>query len=97
MRRRNTQSIGEVLKNFFDDNKELRERMLQIRIQRGWNEVLGPMIQKYTRTVYVKDKILYVYLTSSVLRNELTLSREKLVRSLNEYAGAEVIRDIVIR
>ena len=44
-----------------------------------------------------KDKVLYVSLTSSVLRSELVLCRERLVKSLNDYAGSEVIQDIVIR
>jgi hypothetical protein len=55
------------------------------------------VIRQYTRNVYVKNHVLYVSLTSSVLRSELLLCREKLIKSLNEYAGAEAIRDIVIR
>jgi hypothetical protein len=97
MKRKNTQPIGEVLKNFFDDNAELYEKMLEIRIQRGWGEILGPMILQYTRNLYVKNHVLYVSLTSSVLRSELILSRDKLLKSLNDYAGSTVIHDIVIR
>jgi F0F1-type ATP synthase delta subunit len=97
MKRRNTQTIGEVLKSFFEDNTELYEKMLEIRIQRGWGEILGPMIQQYTRNIYIKNHVLYVSLTSSVLRNELIISRGKLIKSLNEYAGSDVIHDIVIR
>lgn len=97
MRRRNAQTIGEVLRDFFEDNTELYENILEIRIQRAWKEVLGPMVMQYTRNIYVRDHILYVSLTSSVLRSELTLCRERLVKSLNEYAGAAFIRDIVIR
>jgi predicted nucleic acid-binding Zn ribbon protein len=96
MKRKNTQSISEVLKDFFEDNAELYEKMLEIRIQRGWKEILGPMILQYTRNVYIKNHVLYVSLTSSVLRSELTFSREKLVKSLNDYAGSNVIHDIVI-
>lgn len=97
MRRRNAQTIGEVLRDFFEDNTELYENILEIRVQRAWKEVLGSMVMQYTRNIYVRDHILYVSLTSSVLRSELTLCREKLVKSLNDYAGAMVIRDIVIR
>lgn len=97
MQRRNTQKLGEVLRDFFEDNTELYERMLEIRVQRAWGEVLGPTIRQYTRNIYVRDKILYVSLTSSVLRSELTLCRDRLVKSLNDYAGATVLRDIVIR
>ena len=97
MNRRNTQSIGEILRDFFEDNAELYEKMLEIRVQRAWGEVLGPMVLQYTRTIYVRDHILYVSLTSSVLRSELVLCRERLVKSLNEYAGSSVLKDIVIR
>ena len=97
MRRKNAQAIGEVLKDFFDDNTDLHRRILEIRIKRGWGELLGPMIQQYTRSIYIKNGVLYVSLTSSVLRNELILSRQKLIKSLNDYARGIAIHDIVIR
>lgn len=97
MKRRNTQSLGEVIRDFFEENTELYEKILDIRIERAWGEVLGPMVLQYTRNIYVKDHVLYVSLTSSVLRSELVLCRERLVKSLNEYAKATVIKDIVIR
>ncbi|MBN2660482.1 MAG: DUF721 domain-containing protein [Tannerellaceae bacterium] len=97
MKRNNSQKLGDLLRDFFEENSELYDKMMEIRIQRSWKEVLGPMVMQYTRTVYVRDKVLYVYLTSSVLRSELILCREKLVKSLNEYAGSSVIKDIVIR
>lgn len=97
MKRKNTQTIGEVLRDFFEDNTELYEKMLEIRLQRGWGEVLGPMVLQYTRNIFIKDRVLYVSLTSSVLRSELTLCKDRLLRSLNEYAGSSVIRDIILR
>lgn len=97
MIRKNSQTLGEVLRDFFDDNVALREKILEIRIQRAWGEVLGPMVMQYTQNVFIRDKVLYVSLTSAVLRSELCMCRERLVVSLNKYAGAEVIRDVVIR
>lgn len=97
MKRKNTQTIGEVIRDFFEDNTELYEKMMEIRVQRAWGEVLGPMVMQYTRNIYVKDHVMYVSLTSSVLRSELTLCRERLVKSLNQYCGSAVIRDLVIR
>lgn len=94
---RNSQTLGEAIREFFEDNAELRGKILEIRIQRAWGVVLGPMVAQYTHNIYVKDKVLHVSLTSSVLRSELVLCRERLVKSLNEYAGSAVINDIVIR
>ena len=94
---RNGQSLGEAIREFFEENTELRGKILTARALRAWGEVLGPIAAKYTRDVYTKDKVLYVFLTSAVLRNELMLCRERLVKSLNDHVGAEVIQEIIIR
>ena len=45
----------------------------------------------------IKNQILYVHLTSSVLRQELMMGRDILVRNLNEKVGAQVIVNIIFR
>ena len=50
MQRRNTQTLGEVLRDFFEDNTELYEKMMEIRVQRAWGEVLGPTIMPVSYT-----------------------------------------------
>ena len=35
MQRRNTQTLGEELRDFFEDNTELYEKMMEIRVQRA--------------------------------------------------------------
>ncbi|MDR2920900.1 MAG: DUF721 domain-containing protein [Tannerella sp.] len=97
MKRTNAQSISELLQDFYKENPALRQKILEIRIQRAWGEMLGPMIMQSTRDIYVKNGVLYVFLKSSVLRSELILNKERILKSLNEYAEANVIQDIVIR
>lgn len=97
MRRTNSQSLGEIIRDFMGQNPELQQKILEIRVERAWREVLGPTVAQYTRQVFVKDRVLYVSLTSAVLRSELMLCRERLVKSLNDYARAEVVQDVVIR
>ncbi|MDR2475276.1 MAG: DUF721 domain-containing protein [Bacteroidales bacterium] len=97
MKKTNAKAIGELLNDFFDSNNPLREQIQIMRVQRAWGELLGPSIMQYTSTIYVRNRVLYVSLTSSVLRNELILSRERLIQSLNKHVGAQVIDNIVIR
>lgn len=97
MKRKNAQTLGEVLRDFFEENKVLHQRLQEKRVEQAWTNVLGPMVMQYTRNLYVKNRILYVSLSSAVLRSELTLCRERLVKSLNEQAGGTVIDDIIIR
>ena len=47
----NTQTLGEALREFFENNNELRGKILEIRVQRGWKELFGPMVSQYTRVL----------------------------------------------
>jgi predicted nucleic acid-binding Zn ribbon protein len=97
MKRTDAVHIGDVLGEFFKDNPQLRQKILEVRIKRAWGEMLGPMIVKSTRSLYVKNRVLHVSVTSSALRNELMINRKRLLKSLNEYVKSEAIVDIVIR
>jgi hypothetical protein len=97
MKKKSAQTLGDVLTDFFADNPDLRRRIMVIRAQRAWGEVLGIGIMRYTRNVYIRDGVMHVSLTSAALRNELSLGRDKLLRSINDYVGEDVITSIIIR
>ncbi|MDR1330890.1 MAG: DUF721 domain-containing protein [Tannerella sp.] len=97
MKRSNVKHISELLQGFYDENPELRQKLMEARVLRAWGEVLGPATVRATRNLYVKNGVLYASVNSSVLRNELWLNRERLKKILNEYAGMDVVRDVIIR
>lgn len=97
MRKRNTESIGEVLKEFFEENQFLKAKIAESRILSGWGQVLGTTVASYTTNIYFRNGILYVQLSSSVLRSELMLSKEKLISTLNEHAKTDIIKNIIFR
>jgi len=97
MKRTHALPIGEILQEFYKENPVLKQKILEVRVQRAWGEVLGPSIMRSTKTLFIKNHVLHVFLNSSVLRNELILNRKRLLKNLNDYAGEEVIGDIVIR
>ena len=94
MRRTNVQPIGEILRDFFEDNPEIYEKIMEVRIERT---ILGPMAQQYTSLMYVRDRILYVYMKSAVLRTELLYCKDKLRDSINKELGSGYLFDLVIR
>lgn len=97
MRKRNTESIGEVLKEFFNENQFLKAKIAESRILSGWATVLGNTVSSYTTNLYFKNGILYVHLSSSVLRSELMLSKDKLISTLNKHAQTDIIKNIIFR
>ena len=85
------QVIGEVIGEYKIDGK-----LKEARIIASWPELLGPLARP-TDKLYIKNKVLFVNLSSSVIRSELSMMRSALVQRLNEKAGEEVITDIVFR
>ena len=97
MKRVKAQSIGEILREFFAQNPEIGRRLDEVRLVHAWREMLGPGVAQATREVYVRGTTLHVVLDSAVLRSELMMWRDRLVRTLNERVGTDVIREIRFR
>ena len=95
MRRVKTVHIAQIVAEIFGEYK-ISNKILEARIIAAWREVLGPLA-KTDDQLYINNKVLFVELSSSVIRNELSMMRSKLVHRLNEKAGEEVIKDIVFR
>ena len=97
MKRVKAQSIGEILREFFAQNPEIGRRLDEVRLVHAWREMLGPGVAQATHEAYVRGATLHVMLDSAVLRSELMMWRDRLVRTLNERVGADVIREIRFR
>ena len=96
MRRNNAEHIGDVIR-FFLRQQGLESPLNEYRLVQAWSDVVGPAMSRYTSNLYIKNQILYVHLTSSVLRQELMMGRDLLVRNLNQQVGAQVIVNIIFR
>ena len=96
MKRNDAQQIGDMIRKFFRQNG-LESPLNEYRLVQAWNDVVGPVISRYTTNLYIKNQSLYVHLSSSVLREELMMGRDVLVRNLNQQVGAQVIVNIIFR
>ena len=96
MKRNDAQQIGDMIRRFFRQNG-LESPLNEYRLVHAWNDVVGPVISRYTTNLYIKNQILYVHLSSSVLREELMMGRDMLVRNLNQQVGAQFIVNIIFR
>lgn len=96
MRRSKTISLAEAIKDYIREMK-LDGKLVEVNLINSWEEIVGKAISSRTSKIYIKDHILYVHLNSSVVRNELLMVREALREKLNERAGSEVIKEIVLR
>lgn len=96
MRRNNAEHIGDVIRLFLRQ-QGLESPLNEYRLVQAWKDVVGPAMARYTSNLYIKNQTLYVHLTSAVLRQELMMARELLVKNLNQQVGSQVIVNIVFR
>lgn len=96
MERRKTIHISEIIQEILNKSN-LKGRLDETTISKKWEEVVGRPMAQYTKNVYVSKGILYVNVTSSVVRNELMMSRTTLIEQLNAITGNKTITDIIFR
>jgi len=88
--------VNSILSNLIE-NSSLRGGLNNIKIQTIWKKTMGDNINSYTSEITLKKHTLYVNLSSSVLREELSYGKEKIIKLLNEELNAEIIRKIILR
>ncbi|TAJ15663.1 DUF721 domain-containing protein [Marinilabiliaceae bacterium JC017] len=96
MRKRNVQSVGEVLKEIMKDRK-LNKGLMENRAIMYWERVLGKSVARATNKIYMRNGVLYVEMNSSVIRNELMMWKDKIIANLNASIGDNIVKDIVFR
>ena len=89
-------NISEALKEFVSENK-LQKGLDKVDVKNVWYSQMGPAIEKYTTAIKLEREVLHVQLSSSVLREELSYGKDKIIRMLNEELGRDLIKKLVLR
>jgi hypothetical protein len=87
--------IGDVLKEFVETNK-LQNGLDKVHVREAWEQMMGNGVNHYTTAIKLEHDTLYIQLSSSVLREELSYGKEKIINMLNEALGKEVIKKLVL-
>ncbi len=88
--------IGDVLKQFIQKNN-LEKGLDAVDVKQAWVNLMGAGVNNYTQEVTLKNGVLYVWLTSAVLREELLYGKQKIIKMMNEDVGKDVVKDLVLR
>ena len=90
MFRRDVKNIKDLVMQNLRENG-LETPLLQKRLVDAWPEVAGPSVARFTREVSIYNQVLYVKLSSPVLRTELSMRRQTFIDKLNHIVGARII------
>ncbi|SDS77124.1 Protein of unknown function [Maribacter dokdonensis] len=89
-------SMKEALSAFIQKNK-LEKGIDKVDARAAWAKLMGNGVDNYTTEIELKFGTLYVSLSSSILREELSLGKSKIVRMINEEIGKEVVKKLILR
>lgn len=84
--------ISEALVDFLRESG-LEQSVLDVQIEEVWPRVMGETVRKLTRSVEVREGVLYVHVNSAALKTQLFENRFELIRKLNEAVGAPALKD----
>jgi predicted nucleic acid-binding Zn ribbon protein len=86
--------ISEVLKELIE-TYHLEGKLNEMKVVHSWENVVGEMIARHTKDVYIRNGKLFVKVDSPALKNELTYNTTTILERLNTVAGSKVISEIV--
>ena len=95
-RHNDQQKIDDLLKSFVKENK-LEKGLDKVNVEAAWRDLMGNGVNNYTNSVKLHQETLYVELSSSVLREELSFGKEKIIGMLNEALGKDLINKLILR
>ena len=98
MAKRNNENLNmaDALKEFVETNR-LEKGLDAINVADAWKNMMGNGVNNYTTAIQLKGDTLFVQLSSSVLREELSYGKQKIINMLNEKLGKELIKKLVLR
>ena len=62
-----------------------------------WEKVMGAPIAKRTTKIYIRNKKLFVHLSSAPLKHELNMSRDRILVLLTKELGKPIVNEVVIK
>lgn len=85
-------NISEAIVDFLRENG-LEQSVMDVQIEEVWPRVMGETVKKLTRSIEVRDGVLYVHVNSAALKTQLFENRFELISKLNEAVGAPALKD----
>ena len=96
MRKKGVISLEELLKKMSNKPK-LKKKLDGVEVLDQFDKILGSNLRKYVIDKYFNNGVIYISLSSSVLRNELSMQKAGLISSVNQNIGKKLVKDIILK
>ncbi len=83
--------IDSLIKSFIKENN-LENGLENVKVRDLWYEIMKNGVANYTTDINLINETLYIKLKSSVLREELSYGKEKIIKLLNKKLKKDLIK-----
>ncbi|MFK8037584.1 MAG: DUF721 domain-containing protein [Crocinitomicaceae bacterium] len=95
-KRREAKSMKEAIDSYLKVNG-LDSVYKEKQILSRWEELMGKPIALRTDYVTIKERTLYIEMSSSVMRDELFNRKTQLISIINDAAGYEMVNAVFLK
>jgi predicted nucleic acid-binding Zn ribbon protein len=85
------EAFNELLKAY-----RLKDKFDERLLMQAWPEMMGKTVATRTSGLYIKDKKLFVKITSGPVKSELNMNRTKVLDLIASKFGKGIIEELVI-
>lgn len=75
---------------------KLNGKYEEVKVVQSWEKIAGKQIAQKTSRLFIKDEVLFLYLTSAPMKSELKYYKEVIIEKVNTFVGKKLIKDITI-
>ena len=93
-RKSETSTVGEALHELLNTYR-LKAKYEQTQLINSWERLMGEPIARRTDKIYVSNRKLYVKLKSASLKQELNMSKSKILSVFLKEFGEVIVEDVV--
>ncbi|MFD2200010.1 DUF721 domain-containing protein [Shivajiella indica] len=84
------EAFEELLKAY-----RLKDKFDERMVIQAWPELMGKTVSSRTNSLFVKEKKLFVKISSGPVKNELSMNRSKVLDLIENRFGKGVINEVV--
>lgn len=88
--------MGDAIRQFLNQSR-IKGDIQAMQVQEIWEKVMGKTIARYTESLKIINRTLFIKTSVAPLKQELVYQKEKIKLRVNEALGERLIDDVVIQ
>lgn len=90
----NEYTLTDLIRQVFEEC-DLTDQVNEMDVIKAYKSVAGDLISKLTSSIRLKDKTLYLKVSSAALKNELSYKKTDLIFRINTELNRDAINNII--